>query len=93
METTVDQLVSKYTLDDTIDDLVTLLQKHYSAAEMEALATFFSSPLFKKFEAEKPKINREALETMNRKMQPAIQDAVQHIFARIDEMKKKRSNK
>lgn len=93
LETTVDELASKYTLDDTIADLVTLFQTHYSAAEMEALATFFSSPLFKKFEAEKPKINFEALETMNRKMQPAIQEAVQHISARIDEMKKARSNK
>jgi hypothetical protein len=79
VEAMVDQLASKYTLDDTIADLVPLFQTHYSTAEVEALATFFSSPLFKKFEAEKPKINLEALETMNRKMQPAIQDTVQRI--------------
>src|SRR5260370_38801485 len=89
----VDQLVSKYTIDDTIADMVPLLQAHYSAAEMEELATFFSTPLYKKFEAELPKINREALETVNRKMQTAIQDTVHRVSARIDEMKKARSGK
>jgi hypothetical protein len=70
----VDQVVSKYTLDDTIADMVSLLQAHYSTAEMEELGTLFSSPVYKKFQEEIPEINREALETVNRKMQPAIQE-------------------
>jgi hypothetical protein len=89
----VDQLVSKYTLDDTIADIVPLLQAHYSTAEMEELTTFFSTPVYKKFQAELPKINREALETMKGKMQPAIQDTVDRVSVRIDEMKRARSRK
>ena len=89
----VDQLVSKYTLDDTIADMVPLLQAHYSTVEMRELAIFFASPVYKKFQAELPKINQEALETMNRKMQPAIQDTVNRVSVRIDTMKKARSGK
>ena len=93
VEAMVDQLVSKYTLDDTIADLVPLLRAHYSTAEMEELAAFFSTPIYKKFQAEMPKINHEVLETMNRKIQPAIQNTVDRVSARIDEMKKTRSGR
>ena len=92
MNALVDQLASKYTLDDTIDDLIPLLQAHYSVAEMEELTSFFTSPTYKKFEAELPEINRDAVEMVTRKMKPAIQDTVTRILARIDEMKKSRSS-
>ena len=93
VEAMVDQLVAKYTLEDTIADIIPLFQVHYSTAEMEELAVLVSTPVYKKFQAELPKINREALETMNRKMQPSIQDTVARVSARIDEMKKTRSQK
>jgi len=41
VEAMVDQLVSKYNLDDTITDLIPLLQAHYSITEMEELATLY----------------------------------------------------
>jgi hypothetical protein len=91
MNALVDQLASKYTLDDTIDDLIPLLQAHYSVAEMEELTSFFSSATYKKFEAEMPKINNEAVELVTRKIQPAIRETVSRISSRIDEMKKSRS--
>ena len=93
MNTLVDQLASKYTLDNTIDDLIPLLQAHYTVAEMEELTRFFSSPTYKKFEVEMPEINREATEMVKRKMQPAIRETVSRIFSRIDEMKATRSSK
>ncbi|MFY9561952.1 MAG: DUF2059 domain-containing protein [Terriglobales bacterium] len=93
VEAMVDQVMSKYTLDDTIADIVPLLQAHYGTAAMEELATFFSSPVYKKFQEKIPEIKREALETAKRKVQPAIQDAVHRVSARIDEMKKARSGK
>jgi len=40
-----------------------------------------------------PKIVREAQEMVSRKMQPAIQDTVNRISIRIDEMKETRSSK
>jgi hypothetical protein len=66
----IDQIVSKYTLDDTIADLVQLFQAHYSAAEMEDLATIVATPIYRKFQADLPEMNREALEILSRKMQP-----------------------
>lgn len=93
VDSVLDQLLSKYTLDDTIADIVQLFQEHYGAAEMEELATIVSTPVYKRFQADLLEINREALESVNRKMQPAIQETVNSVSARIDEMKKTRSGK
>jgi uncharacterized protein len=93
VEAMVDELLSKYTLDDTIADLVPLLQVHYSTAEMEELAAFFSTPVYKKFNAELPEIHRTMMETLNRKTQPLIRNTVERVSARIGEMKSARSYK
>jgi hypothetical protein len=93
VEAMIDQLASKYTLDDTIADIVPLLQAHYSTAEMEDLAILLASPFYKKFQAELPRIDQEALEIVKRKMQPAIQDTTNRVFQRVDEMKRVRSAK
>jgi len=93
VDSILDQLLSKYTLDDTIADIVQLFQEHYSAAEMEELATIVSTPVYRKFQAELREINRETLESINRKMQPSIQETVNRVSARIDEMKKTRPGK
>jgi hypothetical protein len=93
MDAMIDQVLSKYTLDDTITDVVSVYQTRYSTAELEELASFFSSPLYKKFWADIPEIKLEVLESAKRKIQPAIQDTVRRVSARIDEMKKARPSK
>ena len=93
VDTIVDELIAHYTIDDTLADIIPLLQAHYSTAEMDELAKLLSAPVYKKFQAELPAINREAMYTMNKKMQPLIEDTLRRVFVRIDEMKKARSGK
>jgi len=89
----IDELLAKYTIDDTIADFAPLFEAHFTTAELEELAKFFNSPVFRRFQAETPHINAEALEGVKTKMRPAIQATVNRLSARISEIKKGRSRK
>jgi hypothetical protein len=68
----------KYDLDEVVDQLVTIYDKHYTDDEIKGLLQFYGTPFGQKVAAEQSKISREAQETTRSTAYKTIHEALQH---------------
>ncbi len=87
LEGMVERMIQAYTIDNTIEDLVPIYQKHMTKADLEAMNAFFSSPEGQKFLDTEPVIANEALQVVNAKTGKQVAASMAAIYKRIDEMK------
>ncbi len=87
LEGMVDKMISAYTIDNTIEDLIPIYQKHLTKADLEATTAFFSSPVGQKFLDKEPLITGEALRVVNAKTGAQVASSMNAIYQRLDEMK------
>ncbi len=87
LEGMVDKMISAYTIDNTIEDLIPIYQKHLTKADLEATTAFFSSPVGQKFLDKEPLITGEALRVVNSKTGAQVASSMNAIYQRLDEMK------
>lgn len=87
----VERIIAAYTIDNTIEDLIPIYQKHLSRADLEAVTAFFSSAAGRKFLDTEPVIAAEAVQVVNAKTQEKIGAGMAAIYKRLDEMKAERA--
>ncbi len=87
LEGMVERMIQAYTIDNTIDDLIPIYQRHMSKDDLEAMNSFFSSPAGQKFLDTEPVIANEALQVVNGKTEKQVASSMAAIYNRIDEMK------
>ncbi len=87
LEGMVDKMISAYTIDNTIEDLIPIYQKHLTRPDLEATIAFFSSPVGQKFLDNEPLITSEALRVVNEKTGAQVASSMNAIYQRLDEMK------
>jgi hypothetical protein len=90
LEGMLDKTVSAYTIENTLEDLVPIYQKHLSKADLEAATAFFSSPIGQKFLDQEPLIAEDAVRVVNGKTQARVAATMAEINRRLDEMKLKK---
>jgi hypothetical protein len=67
----------KFNLDEVVDQLVTIYDKHYTDDEIKGLLQFYGTPFGQKVAAEQSKISREAQETTRGTAYKTIHEALQ----------------
>ncbi len=90
LEGMVDRMVSGYTIQNTLDDMIPIYQKHLTKADIDAVTAFFSSPAGRHFLDNEPLITNEALQLVTSKTQAQVEATMAAINKRLDEMKGKK---
>ncbi len=87
LESMVERMIQAYTIDNTIEDLIPIYQKHMTKADLEAMTAFFSSAAGQKFLDTEPVIANDALQVVNAKTEKQMAAGMEAIYKRVDEMK------
>jgi len=76
-----EELIKSFPLDEMLNDMIPVYQRHFSKSEIEALIAFYSSPTGQKFLHEMPAVTAETM----RAVYPRILAAVDAASSRADE--------
>ena len=85
MDRQSDEFIKNFPLDDMLNDMVVVYQKHFSKSEIDGMITFYSSPTGQKFLHEMPAVTAETMQLIY----PRIQAAVAAATKRGDEKPQK----
>ena len=76
-----EELIKNFPLDEMLNDMIPIYQRHFTKSEIDALTAFYSSPPGQKFLHEMPAVTAETM----RAVYPRIQEAVQGAMKRAGE--------
>lgn len=68
--------IKKFPVDDMLNDLMPIYQKHFTKSEIDALIAFYSSPTGQKFLYEMPAVTAEAMQVEYPRIQAQIEAAI-----------------
>ena len=74
-------LIKHFPLEEMLDDMVPVYQKHFTKSDIDAMTTFYSSPAGQKFLHEMPVVTSETM----RAVYPRIQKEVDAAMRRAEE--------
>jgi len=69
LEASISDAVNLYPVNEMLDDLIPVYQKHLSKADVDAIVGFYSSPAGQHFLDKMPSMTQEAMQTMMTKLQ------------------------
>lgn len=72
-----EDLVKNFPLDEMLDDMIPIYQKHFTKADIEGLTAFYGSPVGQKFLHESPAVMAETMRAVYPRIQAAIEQALQ----------------
>ncbi|MGA8439032.1 MAG: DUF2059 domain-containing protein [Candidatus Sulfotelmatobacter sp.] len=81
MDRQSEDLIKNFPLDEMLNDMIPIYQRHFSKSEIEALTAFYSSPPGQKFLHEMPAVTAETM----RAVYPRIQAQVDAALKRAEE--------
>jgi hypothetical protein len=68
--------IKKFPVDDMLNDMMPIYQKHFTKSEIDALIAFYSSPTGQKFLHEMPAVTAEAMQVEYPRIQAQIEAAI-----------------
>jgi uncharacterized protein len=74
-----EQSLKAVPVDELLDDMVPIYQKHLTQADVDAMIVFYSSPTGKKLMQEMPEITQEAMAVSYKRMQKQIDAVMQQV--------------
>jgi hypothetical protein len=81
MDQQSEDLIKTFPLDEMLNDMIPIYQRHFSKSEIDALTAFYSSPPGQKFLHEMPAVTAETM----RSVYPRIQAQVDAALKRAEE--------
>lgn len=79
MQETMQEARNIYPLSEMLDDMVPTYQKHLTHGDIQAIMAFHLSPVGQKLLNEQPAMSREAMQLINAKMQPRLEQFMERI--------------
>jgi len=89
MNKMVDDMFSQMPVDQMLDSMVPVYQKHFTKGDLQALTAFYSSPSGQKILREMPAITTEAMQNMMPIMREYMDKMTTNLQTQIAQMKKK----
>ena len=81
MDRESEDLIKNFPLDEMLNDMIPIYQKHFTKSEIDALTAFYSSPAGQKFLHEMPAVTAETM----RAVYPRIEAQVDAAMKRVEE--------
>ncbi len=86
MESLMDTLFSDFPMNDIMNDMIPVYQKHVSKADLQAMTEFYSSPAGQRFLDEQPKMMQEMGASSATRMQQGLATTMQTIDVKLNEL-------
>jgi hypothetical protein len=83
-----DNMLDKMPIDDILNAMEPVYQKHFTKGDIDALITFYSTPVGQKMLAQMPAITQEAMQASSGVMRKFMDQAMQQVQDQIAEMQK-----
>src|SRR5215469_14079814 len=97
MSSTITEITGSFPIDEMLDTMVPVYQRHLSKSDLEAVIAFYSSPVGQKLLREQPQMVQESMQAMAPIQQRMIRDMLDKVQARImnsiEEERKKEKHK
>jgi uncharacterized protein len=88
VDAVVDEMFSGFPVDDMIDAMVPIYQKHLTKSDLDAVVAFYSSPVGQKFIKEAPAMMSEAMQAGGDIARSRMNDVNERLQKRIDDLAK-----
>ena len=84
--------VKDFPIDDMLDDMIPVYQKHLTQADAEAMIVFYSSPTGQKLMQELPAITSEGMQAAYPRMQKHMEKVMQRVEQQMKETSPPKTN-
>lgn len=81
VDKTIDDMLNRFPLDQMMEEMVKVYQKHFTQREMETLLAFYASPAGQKLLREMPAINDETMSSIT----PIMRENMDAVMMRIQQ--------
>jgi hypothetical protein len=71
-----EDLIRNFPVDEMLNDMIPVYQRHFTKSEIDALTTFYSSPVGQKFLHEMPAVTAETMRSVYPRIQAAVDGAM-----------------
>jgi hypothetical protein len=89
----LDGFTRAFSVDQLIEDMVPIYQKHLTKSDVEGLIAFYSTPLGKKLLNEMPAMTEEAMQTSSERMRGRLDEMMEKIKQEFGSKNKARTGK
>jgi len=86
IDTTMKEMTSGGMIDEMIDALVPIYQRHFSKADLDAILAFYTSPVGQKMQNENPAIAQESMQAVGDIVSKKLPELTKQMKAQIDKM-------
>jgi glutamyl/glutaminyl-tRNA synthetase len=76
-------------IDDTVEDMIPIYQRHLTKSDVEAMTTFYSSPTGQKLLREMPLMTIESMQAASPRIQALMDKVMEHAAQMADDAKRK----
>jgi len=88
MDRESEDLIKNFPLDEMLNDMVPVYQRHFTKSEIEALTVFYSSPAGQKFLHEMPAVTAETMRAVYPRIQAEVDAALKRAEQKTDSPQK-----
>ena len=92
LEASINDAVNLYPINEMLDDLIPVYQKHLTKADVDAIVGFYSSPPGQHFLDKMPAVTQEAMKTMMEKLQVRTAAYSEKVEKQADELAEPKKN-
>jgi len=83
-----EEFIKDFPLDEMLNDMIPIYQKHFTKTEIDSLTAFYSSPTGQRFLHEMPAVTAETMQSVFPKIQAAAEAAIKRAEAKHDSTQK-----
>jgi hypothetical protein len=86
IDTTMKEMTSGGMIDEMIDAIVPIYQRHFSKADLDAILAFYTSPVGQKMQNENPAIAQESMQAVGDIVSKRLPELTQKMKVQMDKM-------
>ena len=83
MSSTMAELLRSFPIDELLDTMIPVYQRHLSKSDLDAMIAFYSSPVGQKLLREQPQMIQESMQAMVPIQQRMMRDMMEKVQARV----------
>ncbi len=88
MDQQSEDLIKSFPLDEMLNDMIPVYQRHFSKSEIDSLTAFYSSPPGQKFLHEMPAVTAETMRAVYPRIQAQVDAALKRAEEKSDSLQK-----
>jgi hypothetical protein len=88
LDSEAQELIKNFPLDEMLNDMVLVYQRHFTKSEIDALTVFYSSPAGQKFLHEIPAVTAETMRAIYPRIQAEVDAALKRAEQKTDSQQK-----